>query len=167
MVFRARDMGLVSGRLVICLRRELTLASVSLPTSPHGRIPLLSPCRLIAWLLHRLEMALPQPVLREKAGEQVSAGSGGGGTSGVAGRVLGAQVSRGGQPRVQDWETAGREDLQSACLHMLICSMGLWLWCCGYRWRSGPSLTYQDFTACGGCASIEGGQGVRLRDGAS
>ncbi|XP_073911487.1 cyclic nucleotide-gated channel beta-1 [Castor canadensis] len=28
------------------------------------------PARLIAWLLHRLEMALPQPVLREKAGEQ-------------------------------------------------------------------------------------------------
>uniref|UniRef100_A0A8C0WLM4 Cyclic nucleotide-gated cation channel beta-1 n=1 Tax=Castor canadensis TaxID=51338 RepID=A0A8C0WLM4_CASCN len=33
------------------------------------------PARLIAWLLHRLEMALPQPVLREKAGEQVSPGS--------------------------------------------------------------------------------------------
>ena len=28
--------------------------------------------RLIEWLLHRLEMALPQPVLHGKAAEQVS-----------------------------------------------------------------------------------------------
>ncbi|XP_021112161.1 cyclic nucleotide-gated cation channel beta-1 [Heterocephalus glaber] len=32
------------------------------------------PARLIAWLLHRLEMALPQPVIHGKTGEQVSAG---------------------------------------------------------------------------------------------
>lgn len=36
--------------------------------------PSLSPtCRLMAWILHRLEMALPQPVIRGKGGEQVGA----------------------------------------------------------------------------------------------
>ncbi|KAF6287802.1 cyclic nucleotide gated channel subunit beta 1 [Rhinolophus ferrumequinum] len=33
-------------------------------------LPPRDPARLVAWLLHRLEMALPQPVLRGKAGEQ-------------------------------------------------------------------------------------------------
>ncbi|KAM5207077.1 cyclic nucleotide-gated channel beta-1 isoform 5-T9 [Hipposideros larvatus] len=33
-------------------------------------LPLRDPARLVAWLLHRLEMALPQPVLRGEAGEQ-------------------------------------------------------------------------------------------------
>ncbi|XP_032469094.1 cyclic nucleotide-gated cation channel beta-1, partial [Phocoena sinus] len=32
--------------------------------------PTQDPARLMAWLLHRLEMALPQPVVRGKAGEQ-------------------------------------------------------------------------------------------------
>ncbi|XP_008573354.1 PREDICTED: cyclic nucleotide-gated cation channel beta-1 [Galeopterus variegatus] len=33
-------------------------------------LPPKDPARLVAWLLHRLEMALPQPVLHGKAGEQ-------------------------------------------------------------------------------------------------
>uniref|UniRef100_A0AC11B9B3 Uncharacterized protein n=1 Tax=Ovis aries TaxID=9940 RepID=A0AC11B9B3_SHEEP len=38
-----------------------------------GHAPSLSPtCRLMAWILHRLEMALPQPVIRGKGGEQES-----------------------------------------------------------------------------------------------
>lgn len=39
--------------------------------------------RLMAWLLHRLEMALPQPVLHQKAGDQVSVGDWGGSERGL------------------------------------------------------------------------------------
>uniref|UniRef100_A0A8C9D5X0 Uncharacterized protein n=1 Tax=Panthera leo TaxID=9689 RepID=A0A8C9D5X0_PANLE len=48
---------------------QATFHASSLP--PSG-----DPARLMAWLRHRLEMALPQPVLHGKAGEQVSAGLG-------------------------------------------------------------------------------------------
>uniref|UniRef100_A0A8C4LEE6 Uncharacterized protein n=1 Tax=Equus asinus asinus TaxID=83772 RepID=A0A8C4LEE6_EQUAS len=43
---------------------------------PPGHDPFSPTCRLMTWLLHRLEMALPQPVLHGKAGEQVGAAIG-------------------------------------------------------------------------------------------
>lgn len=50
-------------------------SGLSFPMSlPTWIQPNLSHGRLMAWLLHRLEMALPQPVLNGKAGNQVSAG---------------------------------------------------------------------------------------------
>uniref|UniRef100_A0A452V7M9 Cyclic nucleotide-gated cation channel beta-1 n=1 Tax=Ursus maritimus TaxID=29073 RepID=A0A452V7M9_URSMA len=52
-------------------------------------LPPSDPTRLTAWLLHRLEMALPQPVLHGKAREQVSAGLGDWGL-GRGGKSLGS-----------------------------------------------------------------------------
>lgn len=48
--------------------------------------------RLVAWLLRRLEMALPQPALRAKAEEQVGAGLGERGPCVGAGGLWGAQA---------------------------------------------------------------------------
>uniref|UniRef100_A0A9L0JYX0 Cyclic nucleotide gated channel subunit beta 1 n=1 Tax=Equus asinus TaxID=9793 RepID=A0A9L0JYX0_EQUAS len=50
---------------------EPTPDPVSPGDLPPGHDPFSPTCRLMTWLLHRLEMALPQPVLHGKAGEQV------------------------------------------------------------------------------------------------
>lgn len=78
MVFGAGDVGssLPTGGPPVCLGEELTLVSVSPGDLPPGHGPFSPTCRLMTWLLHRLEMALPQPVLHGKAGEQVGAALG-------------------------------------------------------------------------------------------
>ncbi|XP_073736328.1 cyclic nucleotide-gated channel beta-1 [Callorhinus ursinus] len=53
------------------LETEEELTSEPQPSSQASTLlPPGDPARLMAWLLHRLEMALPQPVLHGKAGEQ-------------------------------------------------------------------------------------------------
>ncbi|XP_004395888.1 PREDICTED: cyclic nucleotide-gated cation channel beta-1 [Odobenus rosmarus divergens] len=53
------------------LETEEELTSEPQPSSQASApLPPGDPARLMAWLLHRLEMALPQPVLHGKAGEQ-------------------------------------------------------------------------------------------------
>lgn len=68
--FRVRALGLASDRTYL-----LAGLFVCANSPPQFFSPGFSPSlyhRLIEWLLHRLEMALPQPVLHGKAAEQVS-----------------------------------------------------------------------------------------------
>ena len=91
----ARDLGsgLPSGEFAVCLGRDPTLISVSPGALLHGHGLFSSTCRLMAWLLHRLEMALPQPVLHGKAREQVCSGLGEWGL-GSGGKGLGMESLR-------------------------------------------------------------------------
>ena len=67
MVFRPGHLGSgsSSGRLLPQSSYEFSCLDMAPSLSPT--------CRLMAWILHRLEMALPQPVIRGKGGEKVGA----------------------------------------------------------------------------------------------
>lgn len=69
----------------------------------------------MAWLLHRLEMALPQPVVRGKAGEQVGAGLGGAGALSGGWRRLGSS-GKGGM--VPGWEGRAQKEEGSPQLEL-------------------------------------------------
>lgn len=107
--FRVRDLGLASG--MTCLLAGLFYPGSPPPVFPPGFSSSLHR-RLIEWLLHRLEMALPQPVLHGKAAEQVSGSQAEEVPAWVVveGGVLEAQIRVGGLTRVPgDGDTARRE----------------------------------------------------------
>lgn len=107
MVFGAGGLGsgLPSGGLAVCLGCHF----------PPWTWPLSPTHRLVVWLLHRLQMALPQPVLRGKAGEQVGAGLGEGGPDG--GRSGMAGLSQGGHDTEgRRVPATGAQPTQPACL---------------------------------------------------
>lgn len=126
----------------------------------------------MAWLLHRLERALPQPVLRGKAGEQVGAELGERGPWVVAGGVLGTQARVRWLPCVPGVAVVQKEEgacsgnpAHPACPFAQLTHS---LRHCGHRTEKGwPGPACQEVTVGRGSASMVGsGEDVGCRGGA-